>query len=67
MMITAEEVGELISMKAQTIKNWAKREEIPAYQFGISWRFDKEEIEQSLYANFSCPIEGFGRVEIGCS
>ena len=30
-------------------------------------RFDKEEIEQSLYANFSCPIEGFGKVEIVCS
>ena len=34
---------------------------------GTSLEFSKEEIEQSQYANFSCPIEGLGRLEIGCS
>ncbi|MCK5527290.1 MAG: hypothetical protein KAJ05_09080 [Candidatus Latescibacteria bacterium] len=34
---------------------------------GEAVSFDQEEIEQSLYANFSCSIEGLGRLEIGCS
>ncbi|MCD6335015.1 MAG: hypothetical protein J7M27_06745, partial [Candidatus Latescibacteria bacterium] len=34
---------------------------------GTSLEFSKEEIEQSQYANFSCPIDGLGRLEIGCS
>ncbi len=34
---------------------------------GETLEFDTEEIEQSLYVKFLCPIEGFGEVEIECS
>jgi excisionase family DNA binding protein len=47
-IVTAKEVGQYLKLTESTIYKLASNGEIPGFRIGKSWRFDMEEIIQSI-------------------
>jgi excisionase family DNA binding protein len=47
-IVTAKEVGQYLKLTESTIYKLASSGEIPGFRIGKSWRFDMEEIIQSI-------------------
>lgn len=47
-IVTAKELGQYLKLSESTIYKLAGNGEIPAFRLGDSWRFDMEEILQTI-------------------
>ncbi|MEW6185470.1 MAG: helix-turn-helix domain-containing protein [Thermodesulfobacteriota bacterium] len=47
-IVTAKELGQYLKLSESTIYKLAGNGEIPAFRLGDSWRFDMEEIIQTI-------------------
>lgn len=41
-----EEVAEYLAVNKDTIRNWIKKQEIPAHKIGKLWRFKLSEVDE---------------------
>ena len=42
--LTAKEVSNILRLSEQTIVRWANTKKIPAYKFGLQWRFESKSL-----------------------
>ena len=57
-MLTVADIREYLSVTNETVYNWIKKSDLPAYRIGKRWMFDKSELDVWIKSGKSSGKEG---------
>jgi excisionase family DNA binding protein len=54
--VNLEEIAEYLAVNKDTVRNWIKKNAIPAHRVGRQWKFKKSEIDEWVKSGKSAEI-----------